>query len=177
MLFFGKKEKKTAPAPPHPVDLNATLFLGEEPEDVKTELLMEENRTAPESDARFTVRLSDLNDARRSWTLPVASEVVVGRAESCAIRFSDQSVSREQFKIVVRGDELRIVQIGKTNATKRNGVSVTQSASLHPGDVLKFGRGALRVESIQTPYGAEPDQEPSSYEPPDLNCDNTMSFF
>lgn len=178
MFFFKRKQKKENAAAVTAFD--ETCFV--DGSDEATEFIDGPSGAAPTVEARFTIKLTDVKNPGRTWTLPVFDVLLVGRAEHCAVQFYDQSVSREQFRIVVQGEGLGVVQIGRTNKTKRNGVPVDKSAPLRSGDILKFGRESLRVDYIQTldPH-PEPDwemeREPVFHAAPDMDDDNTVSFF
>lgn len=126
--------------------------------------------------AKFTIKLTDLKTDGRTWTLPVVSEILLGRASHCDIFFSDPSVSREQCKIVTQGDQLVVVQVGHTNNSRLNGVVVQGSALLHAGDVLSFGREMVKIEEIQALEGISANLSELLFRD-DIDEDKTMSFF
>jgi hypothetical protein len=111
--------------------------------------------------AQFTIKLSSPHNQSRSWTLPISGELIVGRAEHCAVRLDDKSVSREQCKIVVQSAGLAVVHLQHTNKTFLNGGNVAASAPLQSGDTLKFGREVLRVDYIQSLGNPVPPREPA----------------
>jgi pSer/pThr/pTyr-binding forkhead associated (FHA) protein len=101
-------------------------------------------------ETQYTIKLSNPNDPRKTWTLPVSGDLLIGRSEHCTVRLDDKSVSREQCKIVVQGAGLAVVHLGSTNKTSLNGNSVVGSSPLQSGDTLKFGRETLRIDYIQS---------------------------
>lgn len=112
----------------------------------KTELFIGTNVV----ENQFMIKLSRVKDASSSWTLPVNNEVIIGRSDKCAIRLDDKSVSREQCKIVVNGLRLSVINLSQTNKTLLNSRTVVGEAQLNSGDILKFGREALRIDYIQS---------------------------
>ena len=108
--------------------------------------------------ARHVIRLSDVNDPSRSWTLGVTQGARVGRAETCQLILSDPSVSREQCKIMAMEDHIVVINQSHTNETTLNGRKIgTKPYALKVGDVLKFGRDILRVDEIQVPKNRRPE--------------------
>lgn len=112
----------------------------------KTELFIGTNAV----ENQFMIKLSRVRDASSSWTLPVINEIIIGRSDRCAIRLDDKSVSREQCKIVVNGLRLSVINLSQTNRTLLNSSTVAGEAQLNSGDILKFGREALRIDYIQS---------------------------
>ena len=102
------------------------------------------------SNAHFTIKLSVANDPAATWTLPVNGELLIGRAEHCPVRIEENSVSREQCKIVVQGSGLAVVHLSMTNKTLLNSSNVTESAPVQSGDTLLFGRVVLQIDYIQS---------------------------
>lgn len=173
MFFFKEKKRDNPPpdTPPRtgggsPVELEPTVLLDA---DVQAGKLNQE-------DAQFTIRLSDPARTGKTWEFPVSEELLIGRAEHCHIQFHDQSVSRVQCKITVQDGALVVVQVGSTNPTKHNGMAVTGCVRLDSGDMLKFGREALRIDSIWRQETPEPPEYPGHI-PFDPDDDRTMSFF
>jgi hypothetical protein len=111
----------------------------------KTEFVSEVNH----NDLQYTMKLSNANDPRQTWTLPVTGEILIGRAEHCLVKLDDKSVSREQCKITAKGNGLVVAHMSSTNKTSLNGIALTESSSIQSGDTLKFGRIMLQVDYIQ----------------------------
>ena len=105
--------------------------------------------------SQYIIKLSAPSEPNKSWVLPIANGLFIGRAEHCAIRLEDASVSREQCKLVAHGSGVAVVHMGSTNKTVLNGGAVMGSSFITAGDMLKFGRAILRVDYIQT-LGAPP---------------------
>lgn len=169
-MFFSKRRKKKDAA----ADAAASL----ESELDKT-VCLDDKDQLPISigeRAKFTIKLTELNPSGRSWTFPMISELLIGRGPHCPIQFSDKSVSREQCKISIQNDQLFVVQIGMTNNTLLNGAIVRDSAPLRAGDVLKFGRGALRVDQIQA-LESQDQKLNKLLSAVDIDEDKTVSFF
>lgn len=106
------------------------------------------------ADERYTIKLSVHNNPNESWTLTITGDTLIGRAENCIVKLNDNSVSREQCKIIVESMGLAVVNLSKSNATKLNGMKLNDKAPLRSGDIIKFGRVSLRVDFIQR-IGAE----------------------
>ena len=101
------------------------------------------------SNVHYTIKLSNQNNPSQTWTLPVTSDLLIGRAEHCHVRLEDKSVSREQCKITLHGSALAVVYMGSTNKTSLNGSNLVASSPIQSGDTLKLGRVTLRIDYIQ----------------------------
>ena len=109
------------------------------------------------AEAQYSIKLSDTRDSKKTWSLPIDGDILIGRAEHCAVHLDDKSVSREHCKITSQGIGLVIVHLSSTNKTILNGNSLSGSAPLQSGDNLKFGRIMLHVDYIQTLGGQPPN--------------------
>ncbi|MDR1210352.1 MAG: FHA domain-containing protein [Clostridiales bacterium] len=151
----GKKKKRTSEysAPNEIVSGGGNYY-------EKTEFVGE----ADFSGAQFTIKLSNPDNPGKNWILPINGELVIGRAEYCAIRLDDKSVSREQCKIAAQGAGLIVVHLSRTNKTFLNGVNITGSSPLQSGCTLKFGRESLHIDYIQSlgapAHPREPEKSP-----------------
>lgn len=110
----------------------------------KTEFLGE-----MESGNRYVIKISNISNPSENWILDVNDEIIIGRADSCAVKFTEKSVSREQCKISIGGSGLVIMNLSGSNTTKLNGVNIISEMLLHPADTIRFGRITLRVDYIQ----------------------------
>jgi Na+-transporting methylmalonyl-CoA/oxaloacetate decarboxylase gamma subunit len=99
---------------------------------------------------QHTIKLSVPGSPNKTWTLTVAGELLIGRADNCSVILDDKSISREQCKITAHGGGLAVVHLSSTNKTILNGTGVSGSSPLKSGDTLKFGRETLHVDYIQT---------------------------
>lgn len=121
----------------------------------------------------YTIKISNTADQSESWILDVFSDIIIGRAENCAIVIDDKSVSREQCKIAANKNGLAISNLSSTNKTKLNGTGLATEILLHPADNIHFGRITLRVDYIQKVTDDTPPQTP----PPSSNDGRTISMF
>ena len=70
---------------------------------------------------------------------PLAKDVTtLGRRENADLRIPLSDVSRKHCRLIVRGNILRVSDLGSSNGTLVNGARV-ETADLHPGDVLQVG--------------------------------------
>ena len=69
----------------------------------------------------------------------------VGRSPESDVHLPDPSVSRNHALLDVHNGKLIVRDAGSTNGTFVNQTRV-ESAELHPGDVVNFGKAAMRVE-------------------------------
>lgn len=126
-----------------------------------------------EKQGHYTIKISNTSDPSESWVLDVFSDIIIGRAEGCAIVINDKSVSREQCKIAANKNGLAISNLSSTNKTKLNGTVLATEILLHPADNIHFGRVTLRVDYIQKVTDDTPPQTP----PASSNDGRTISMF
>jgi two-component system, NtrC family, response regulator HydG len=73
------------------------------------------------------------------------SRVLVGQSPACELRLTDRQVSRRHAALELAGRRLRLTDLGSTNGTFVDGVSVLDG-HLRGGEVVRLGATALRVE-------------------------------
>jgi pSer/pThr/pTyr-binding forkhead associated (FHA) protein len=82
-------------------------------------------------------------DGRR---VGIGSQVVtIGRLPECAVVLDDPNVSRRHAQVRREGDAIFVVDLGSTNGTRVNGVTVREHR-LVPGDVISVGTTSLRFD-------------------------------
>jgi hypothetical protein len=73
--------------------------------------------------------------------------LVVGREQTCDVRFDDPSVSRTHAALQRRGNAVYVEDLGSAAGTFVNGVATTATRQLCAGDVLTFAAVAARLET------------------------------
>lgn len=73
-------------------------------------------------------------------------EVVVGREFGVELVVPNETVSRKHASIIKSGSDVQIVDHGSTNGTWVNGIKVSGSHTLRPGDSVRFGSVEYRFE-------------------------------
>src|SRR4051812_2628138 len=68
--------------------------------------------------------------------------VLVGQSPSCSLRLADKQVSRRHLSLEIRDGNLRLRDLGSTNGTRVNGVSVVE-AWLRGGEQVEIGTTML----------------------------------
>ena len=76
------------------------------------------------------------------------SRLLVGSSEACALRISDPRVSRRHLALDLGEDGLRITDMGSTNGTFVDGVTLLDGF-LRGGEIVRIGETALRVERLE----------------------------
>jgi FHA domain len=87
-------------------------------------------------------------DADRGRRIPVnKDDFVVGRGQTCDVRFDDPRVSRTHAVLRRRGGAVYIEDLGSSAGTFVNGVTAGTVRELHAGDLLTFASVTARLES------------------------------
>src|SRR5579871_408839 len=69
----------------------------------------------------------------------------LGRADENDIVLSGDLVSRRHARLHVKGDGIKVEDLGSRNGSKLNGASLTGSVELKVGDVVSVGENTLVV--------------------------------
>jgi len=72
---------------------------------------------------------------------------LIGRSDECDVVIRDRTVSARHAELMVRAEGVTITNMMSTNGTRLNGDEV-QTARLHDGDVLRFGRVSLVFKDV-----------------------------
>jgi hypothetical protein len=72
--------------------------------------------------------------------------VVMGRMPGCEVVLADPNVSRHHAEVRGSGSGWTVTDLGSTNGTKVNGVRISGSQSLRPGDEIRVGATSIRFE-------------------------------
>ncbi len=109
------------------------------------------------------------------------SQVIIGREEGMNIVLQDPEASRRHSRISWQGGQFVIEDMGSTNGTFVNGVQITTSKVLNPGDSIGIGQTALvfqiagaQMGAAQTPPQQAPVYTPSSETPPGQGSKTTQ---
>ena len=71
----------------------------------------------------------------------------IGRLAECDIAFDDSNVSRRHAEIKALVGGYAINDLGSTNGTKVNGVTITFERALRDGDIISVGSHSIRYEA------------------------------
>ena len=130
--------------------MSATDHLAQAPETGKLLLSDRERRRAvtkvpvPEPGRYLAVESGD-----EAVLIPIESAVThLGRSPSSDVKLDDPTVSRRHALVVLRGDEVVVLDDRSMNGTWVNGERVRESP-LSDGDVVELG--AVRVRFIDVP--------------------------
>lgn len=97
--------------------------------------------------------LYPLNGERENQAVPVQSELIVGRHETCDLSLSDRRLSRRHARFYIEEGQLFVEDLKSPNGTIVNGQRVNKT-DLKNGDTIILGRTHFRVTS--DPSGASP---------------------
>ncbi|TMK99231.1 MAG: DUF2662 domain-containing protein [Actinobacteria bacterium] len=81
----------------------------------------------------------------RPLSVPLSGGTI-GRSRSCDIVLSDSGVSRKHAELRPSGEGWTIADLGSTNGLRVNGVTVTGSLGIEPGDRIELGSTELVFE-------------------------------
>ncbi|MEY4340371.1 MAG: hypothetical protein RLZ14_2221 [Actinomycetota bacterium] len=77
---------------------------------------------------------------RKGSSYAIGNEVLLGRADSCAINLPDDTFASTLHARVYMADGGVLVEdLGSTNGTHVNGTRIDRPTALHPGDRLQVG--------------------------------------
>jgi hypothetical protein len=80
--------------------------------------------------------------------LPLEEPVItIGRLEDNTIQLHNEGVSRHHARLELRGNDYVLSDLGSTNGTQVNGVSITAPVALRDGDVVVIGGATLSYRS------------------------------
>ncbi len=75
------------------------------------------------------------------------STLVIGRLAECDIAFDDSNVSRRHAEIKALAGGFAVNDLGSTNGTKVNGVTISFERALRDGDIISVGSHSIRYEA------------------------------
>ncbi len=94
--------------------------------------------------------LATVNGESRRWPLD-GERLGIGRSSRNAIHIADATVSKDHAELTQRAGRWHVLDLGSRNGTRVNGIDVTETAPLGPGDSLEVGQVLLRIARIGAP--------------------------
>jgi hypothetical protein len=79
--------------------------------------------------------------------IPIRSDLTIGRKDDNSIVLSDQHVSGNHAKIIVRNDSLFIEDLNSTNGTYLNRNKISSKMKLSNKDEIKIGTAVFKILS------------------------------
>jgi len=105
----------------------------------------------------FTLTVVDGADRGMAFTIQGSDPaVLLGQSAVCAVRLSDPEVSRRHASLEIRGSALRVADLGSTNGTRVDRLSV-EAALLRGGEVVEVGSTRIRVDRATVASSVLPD--------------------
>ena len=107
-------------------------------------------RRAPAPVAKGNYGLEIINsgnelDLKDGSIIPIRSDLTVGRKDDNSIVLSDQHVSGNHAKIIVKNDLLFIEDLNSTNGTYLNGNKISGKMKLINKDEIKIGASVFKI--------------------------------
>ena len=96
------------------------------------------------------MQLTTLVEGRRETRELTDGNYIIGRGESCHIRFSFPDVSERHAILSVRGDQVAIEDLHSVNGTYVNGDPIDGRFMLDGGHIVQIGSSMLRVSDDET---------------------------
>ena len=84
-------------------------------------------------------------DLKDGAIIPVRSDLTIGRKDQNSIVLSDQHVSGNHAKIIVRNDSLFIEDLNSTNGTYLNKNKISGKMKLSDKDEIKIGTTVFKI--------------------------------
>jgi len=94
----------------------------------------------------FTLAVVQGPTELRGVTVPVNGPVVIGRSPGADIVIGDDFVSARHARVSPVGSEAIVEDLGSTNGTMLNGLTLSVPTSLRPGDTIDIGAVRLKVD-------------------------------
>jgi serine phosphatase RsbU (regulator of sigma subunit) len=85
-------------------------------------------------------------DGAPFWRELDRPEIVLGRSSKADVVIADRFLSRQHARLVQRADEWLLEDLGSRNPTLVNGMPVSGSTALKPGDVIRLAESRVVVE-------------------------------
>ena len=86
-------------------------------------------------------------DLKEGSIIPIRSDLSIGRKDSNSIILTDQHVSGNHAKIVVRNNGLFLEDLNSTNGTYLNGKKISSRIKLNNKDEIRIGTAVFKILS------------------------------
>jgi two-component system response regulator HydG len=99
--------------------------------------------------ARFALVVIEGPNPGLSFEVDAARQgsVLVGQSSACTVQLADRQASRRHAAFDLADRQLRVSDLGSTNGTFVNGVSIVE-ALLQGGEIVRIGQTAFRVDLV-----------------------------
>lgn len=155
VIFFCKKKKKEKTFEAITEDALSELINAENTKYEKTEIVGMNRKSKDgdtfmiwESDASYSMVLTDVDSPYKTFQVPIVNSVVIGRKEgmSDVVINYDRTVSGKHCRIDLKNGHFFIVDLQSANKTFVNNSEILSETELFSGDVLKLGNVKLKFE-------------------------------
>jgi pSer/pThr/pTyr-binding forkhead associated (FHA) protein len=85
-------------------------------------------------------------------TIP-EGETLIGRDATCQIRLATNEVSRQHCRLICKGDQITLQDLGSRNGTLVNDVAIHGEVQLSPNDTFRVGPVAFQVSGKKSTAG------------------------
>lgn len=86
-------------------------------------------------------------DLKEGSIIPIRSDLSIGRKDSNSVILTDQHVSGNHAKIVVRNNGLFLEDLNSTNGTYLNGKKISSRIKLNNKDEIRIGTAVFKILS------------------------------
>ena len=84
-------------------------------------------------------------DLKDGSIIPIRSDLTIGRKDGNSIVLSDQHVSGDHAKIILRNNSLFIEDLNSTNGTYLNGSKINGKVKVSNKDEIKIGTAVFKI--------------------------------
>jgi S-DNA-T family DNA segregation ATPase FtsK/SpoIIIE len=73
---------------------------------------------------------------------------VIGRDDACAVRLSDETISRQHCVVQVADGKVTVLDLGSSSGTKVNNAAISAGYKLGSGDAVRIGKVELEFVAV-----------------------------
>ncbi|MFH1486806.1 MAG: sigma 54-interacting transcriptional regulator, partial [Chloroflexota bacterium] len=89
----------------------------------------------------------------RVLELADGEEIIIGRGDEVGLTIADSKISNQHTKMWREGHKIFVEDLGSTNGTQVNGITVQAAHRIGPGDEVSIGSATLMVSSLALTVG------------------------
>lgn len=95
------------------------------------------------------LRVKTGKNSEQKIAVDIASSIIIGRSDACDVYVDDTKMSRQHFAIENENGLLMITDLGSTNGTMLNGITIGSRQKLESGDRIVAGLSEITISITQ----------------------------